>query len=145
VKYCESKLFELEAKVTERSLKTINSCTKSTNTNSILCSSTASQSELRCKDAGCSHLACFIRQPTNPSPSPGTKSFYIPPPSNIRLLPRSVQSYQAYRSLQTSHECEECEKGALYENYYEMVEYPEPGPCGNQWFSSHLLSKQPQC
>ena len=73
---------------------------------------------------------CFLRQPSYPSPSPGQTILHIPPPSNIRLLPRTVHSYQVFRSLQTTHECEECDKGALFNNYYEMVHYPDPGPCG---------------
>jgi hypothetical protein len=104
LKSSETKVLELEANIF------------STN------SSTESQSD-------CPHQAWFLRQPSStPPPPPGQKIFHVAPPSNIRLLPRTVPSYQAFRSLQSSHECEECEKGALYNNYHEMVHYPDPGP-----------------
>ena len=45
------------------------------------------------EDTGCPHLACFLRQPSYPSPSPRQKILHNPPPSNIRLLPRTVHSY----------------------------------------------------
>jgi hypothetical protein len=106
VKSSETKVLELEANFFSTNI------------------STESQSD-------CPHQACFLRQPSNPPPPPpGQKIFHVAPPSNIRLLPRTVPSYQAFRSLQSGHECEECEKGALYNNYYEMVHYPDPGPCG---------------
>ena len=107
---------------------------KSTNTVCFKVTSTASQSEINSPDANtsfCLHSGCFIRHPHNPPPpSCHQKNSYTPPPSNIRLLPRSVESCKAYRSLQIIHECEECEEGALFNNYYEMVEYPATGPSG---------------
>ena len=53
----------------------------------------------------------------------------IPVPSSIRLLPYSVDSYQDFRDLHRSRECEECAEGSLFYNYYEIVHYPNPGPC----------------
>ena len=52
------------------------------------------------------------------------------PPSTIRLLPQHVSSVQDFYKLSNNHKCEECEDGALFNNYYEMVQYPDPGPCG---------------
>ena len=78
----------------------------------------------------CSHIPqCSLRQPNNPPPSPPSNP--LRPPSSIRLLPREVSSYKEFCELGTIHKCEECdEEGSLYFNYYEMVSYPDPGPCG---------------
>ena len=43
---------------------------------------------------------------------------------------KPVLSYDYHIALKTKHECEEFEEGALFLNYYEMVRYPDPGPCG---------------
>ena len=83
----------------------------------------------------CSHVPqCILRDPNPPPPfAPLTSNeFYNPPipPPNICLLPDEVQSYQIFLSLKNDHSCEECTAGALYNNYHEMVHYPDPGPCG---------------
>jgi hypothetical protein len=116
LKSCESKLSKLETTIAEQSKPII--------------LSTNSSEPTETEETGCPHLACFVRQPSSPLPSPGRNIFHIPPPSNILILPRSVESYQVFRSLQRIHECEECEKGSLFNNYYEIVHYPDPGPCG---------------
>ena len=83
----------------------------------------------------CSHIPqCALRDPNPPPPfAPVTQQeFYSSPqpPAMIRLLPQSVDSFQEFRKLNNSHHCEECEEGSLFYNYYEMVQYPDPGPCG---------------
>ena len=125
--HCESKLSELESEVNEL----LPSRLTSTST-----SSSASQCDLGdiARNDDCPHLACFVRQPSNP-PVKDSKSVYVSPPANIRLLPTDVSSYQDYRSLQISHECEECAEGALFQNYYEMVHYPNSGPGGGTYGS----------
>ena len=84
--------------------------------------------------SGCLHYGCCLRQPISP-PKTQLKPNYVPPPPNIRLLPRIVSSYEAFRRLQTSHRCEECEDGSLFYNYHEMVQYPAPGPGGGTYGS----------
>ena len=83
----------------------------------------------------CNHLPqCALRDPDPPPPfAPITaQEFYSAsiPPSTVRLLPPRVSSYDDFRNLNSSHKCEECDEGALFNNYFEMVEYPDPGPCG---------------
>ena len=83
----------------------------------------------------CNHLPqCSLREPDPPPPfAPLTAhEFYsVPkPPSTIRLLPHHVSSFQAFNNLRNNHKCEECEEGALFNKYFETVEYPDPGPCG---------------
>ena len=97
MKSSESKLLELEATLDKQSQA--NSLSTKTHSSE----STSSQPE----DTGCPDQTCFLRQPSYQSPSPGQKILNIPPPSNIRLLPRTVHSFEVFRSLQTSHECEE--------------------------------------
>ena len=134
VKHHKSTISELETKAVEPSTKS----TKTTNTKLIRFSSTASQSEHTqpaAKSTFCSHFGCHFRQPHNPPKSTNSKNTYISPPTNIRILPSSVESFEVFSSLQVIHQCEECENGALYCNYYEMVQYPATGPSGGTYGS----------
>ena len=79
----------------------------------------------------CTHSPqCHLRPPNPPDPNTQQPQYYVQPPTNIRLLPREVFSYEEFLSLRVRHSCEECDEGSLFENYSEVVEYPEPGPCG---------------
>ena len=132
LKQHEFKISELNIK-----LRPSSTTTTSSNTTQLIFCSTASQSEPihpapKIEIPACSHFGCYTRQPHNP---PSSSNTYQRPPSNIRLLPKSVSSYEVYSSLQVNHECEECEEGALFCNYYEMVEYPATGPSGGTYGS----------
>ena len=101
VNYCESKISEVEFKVKEPPVTN----SKSTNTDLDFKSSTGSQCESDGPtDGNCPHVACYLRQPTNPQPT-GLRPGYVHPSSNIRLVSRSVHSFQSYRALQIIHEC----------------------------------------
>ena len=73
---------------------------------------------------------CHFRPPNPPDPETQPPHYFVRPPTNIRLLPREVFSYEEFLSLRVRHNCEECDEGSLFENYSEIVEYPDPGPCG---------------
>ena len=82
-------------------------------------------------NVNCHHVPqCTLKQPkASQVDQPKSPSSY--PPSHIRLLPLEVSSLQDFRELaKTNHECEECEEGALFNNFQEIVYYPDPGLCG---------------
>ena len=140
----DDEIEKFKAKSVEPGLENPSTESKATNTPCILYSTTSTQSlpnsipPIISKDLAnnkvmdkCTHSSgCFIRQPKTPPYFPSPKCSYNPPPSNIRLLPFSVSTYQDFRNLHSSHECEECTVGSLFHNYHEIVQYPDPGPCG---------------